>query len=444
LYKEVALVTLESLTSGKSRIALVGLGYVGLPLAVAFDGIAEVIGYDISARKIEELKRCYDATGEITSSDLASTKIEFTADPGRLKEAAFIIVTVPTPVHKSKRPDLGPVKSASRTIGQNLAQNSIVVFESTFYPGVTEEICIPILEAESGLTCGVDFKVGYSPERINPGDQIYTVKNIVKVVSGQDTETLETIASVYEAVITAGVFRASSIRVAEAAKVIENTQRDLNIALMNELSILFDKMGISTRDVLEAAGTKWNFLKFKPGLVGGHCIGVDPYYLTHKAEVVGYNPQVILAGRRINDGMGKYVAEMTVKKLIEVRKAVNGCRVLVLGLTFKENVPDIRNSKVVDILKNLNEFGVTPLVHDPLVNANDVFEEYGLEMSSLEEVGKVDGVVWAVDHDAFKHITPLHLKELCGNGNGHGVIVDVKSKLNRAEVESQGLVYWSL
>ncbi len=438
------MISLEGLVSRQSKIAMVGLGYVGLPLAVSFDKVADVIGYDISNRKIEELKRGFDATGEIASSDLISSEIEFTTDPDRLKETEFIIVTVPTPIHKSKRPDLAPVKSASRTIGQNLAKNSIVVFESTFYPGVTEEICIPILEAESGLICGVDFKVGYSPERINPGDQTYTVENIVKVVSGQDEETLETVARVYEAVITAGVFRASSIRVAEAAKVIENTQRDLNIALMNELSILFNKMGISTSDVLEAAGTKWNFLKFKPGLVGGHCIGVDPYYLTHKAEAVGYNPQVILAGRRINDGMGKYVAEMTVKKLIEVRKTVNGSRVLVLGLTFKENVSDIRNSKVVDILQNLKEFGVTALVHDPMANVNDVREEYGLELSSLAEIGKVDGVVWAVDHDAFKHITPWHLKELCGNGNGHGVVVDVKSILNRAEVESQGLVYWSL
>lgn len=438
------MVSLGELTSRQSKIAMVGLGYVGLPLAVSFDKVADVIGYDISDRKIEELKRGLDATGEVSSSDLASTDIGFTTDPARLKEAEFIIVTVPTPIHNSKRPDLGPVKSASSTIGQNLAKNSIIVFESTFYPGMTEEICIPILETESGLICGVDFKVGYSPERINPGDQTYTVEKIVKVVSGQDRETLETVANVYEAVISAGVFRASSIRVAEAAKVIENTQRDLNIALMNELSIIFNKMGLSTRDVLEAAGTKWNFLKFKPGLVGGHCIGVDPYYLTHKAEAIGYNPQVILAGRRINDGMGKYVAEVTVKKLIEVRKTVNGCRVLVLGLTFKENVPDIRNTKVVDIIQNLKEFGVTPVVHDPMASIDDVRDEYKLDLVSLDEVGKVDGVIWAVDHDAFNHLTPRHLKELCGNGNGQGVVIDVKSILSRTEVESQGLAYWSL
>lgn len=438
------MVSLESLMLRQSKIAMVGLGYVGLPLAVSFDKVVDVIGYDISSKKISELERGFDSTGEITSKALASTKIEFTTDPSRLKEAAFIIVTVPTPIHKSKRPDLGPVKSASRIIGQNLAENSIIVFESTFYPGVTEEICVPLLEAESSLTCGVDFKVGYSPERINPGDKTYTVENIVKVVSGQDAETLEVVASIYEAVIAAGVFRASSIRVAEAAKVIENTQRDLNIALMNELSIIFNKMGISTRDVLKAAGTKWNFLPFEPGLVGGHCIGVDPYYLTHKAEAIGYNPQVILAGRRINDGMGKYVAEMTVKKLIGARKAVNGCRVLVLGLTFKENVPDIRNTKVVDILQNLIELGVTPLVHDPMVNIDEARDEYAIELVSLGEVGKVDGVVWAVDHDAFKHLTPRHLKELCGNGNGRGVVVDVKSILDKEEVEAEGLSYWSL
>lgn len=443
-YEEARMVTLESLSTRQSKLAVVGLGYVGLPLAVSFEKITDVIGYDINNKKIEDLKQGLDTTSQIAIERLTSSNIEFTTNAARLKEATFIVVTVPTPIHKSKRPDLGPIKSASRTIGRNLRKGAIVVFESTFYPGATEEICVPILEAESSLTCGQDFKVGYSPERINPGDQVNTVENIVKVVSGQDNETLETIANVYEAVIDAGVYRASSIRVAEAAKVIENTQRDLNIALMNELSILFNKMGIPTSDVLDAAGTKWNFLKFKPGLVGGHCIGVDPYYLTYKAEAFDYNPQVILAGRRINDGMGKYVAEMTVKKLIEVRKTVNGCRVLVLGLTFKENVPDIRNSKVVDILRSLSEFGVTALVHDPLAIAGDVRDEYGLELTPLSDVGKVDGVIWAVDHDAFRQITPRSLKELCGNGNGHGVVVDVKSVFSRAEIESQGLAYWSL
>ncbi|MFO7577399.1 MAG: nucleotide sugar dehydrogenase, partial [Pelovirga sp.] len=342
----MSMVTCEHIRAKEAKIALVGLGYVGLPLAAAFGRQAQVIGLDISARKIAELHNGFDATGELSSADLASTCIDFTSDAARLSEASFIIVTVPTPIDGNKRPDLTPVISASRTIGRNLRPGSIVVFESTVYPGVTEEICVPLLEEESGLRCGVDFKVGYSPERINPGDKVHTVDKIIKVVSGQDAQTLDTIASVYELVVTAGVHRAPSIKVAEAAKVIENTQRDLNIALMNELALIFGRLGISTRDVLAAAGTKWNFLRFTPGLVGGHCIGVDPYYLTYKAEEIGYNPQVILAGRRINDGMAKHVAEMTVKNLIHADKAVKGARVLVLGLTFKENVPDIRNSKV--------------------------------------------------------------------------------------------------
>jgi len=319
-----------------------------------------------------------------------------------------------------------------------------VVYESTVYPGVTEEVCVPILEKESGLKCGADFKVGYSPERINPGDKVHTVDKITKVVSGQDDETLDTVAHVYEMVVSAGVHRASSIKVAEAAKVIENTQRDLNIALMNELAIIFNKMGIPTRDVLAAAGTKWNFLPFTPGLVGGHCIGVDPYYLTFKAEAIGYNPQVILAGRRINDGMGKYVAEMTVKKLIQADKAVKGSRVLVLGLTFKENVPDIRNSKVVDILAELHEYGVETLVYDPVASVEEAKHEYGIDLVDLDSVGAVDAVVWAVAHKAFTQLKGESLKRLCCNGNGCGVVIDVKSILSRFEVEEAGLVYWSL
>jgi UDP-N-acetyl-D-galactosamine dehydrogenase len=438
------MVTAEQIVSKKARIALVGLGYVGLPLAAAFGKVAEVIGFDISARKIEELRRGFDATGELSSEELAATSIDYTTDPARLREAAFIIVTVPTPIDDHHNPDLSPVVSASTAIGRNLAPGAIVVYESTVYPGVTEEICVPILERESGLTCGIDFKVGYSPERINPGDKVHTVDKIVKVVSGQDAETLETVARVYELVVTAGVHRAPSIKVAEAAKVIENTQRDLNIALMNELAIIFGKLGISTRDVLEAAGTKWNFLKFTPGLVGGHCIGVDPYYLTYKAETIGYHPQVILAGRRINDGMGKYVAENTVKNLIRVGKAVKGARVLVLGLTFKENVPDIRNSKVVDILRELREYEVEVLVTDPWADADEARHEYGLELVSLEAVGKVDAVVWAVAHEQFREIGPARLRELCDNGSGCGVVIDVKTVLDRAEVEGAGLAYWSL
>lgn len=438
------MVTADQIRAKQAKIALVGLGYVGLPLAAAFGRNAAVIGFDISAKKIEELKRGYDATGELTSADLAATSIEYTTDAARLKEAAFIIVTVPTPIDDHQKPDLTPVVSASRAIGQNLAKGSIVVYESTVYPGVTEDICVPILESQSGLKCGIDFKVGYSPERINPGDKVHTVDKIIKVVSGQDAETLEMVAKVYEMVVTAGVHRAPNIKVAEAAKVIENTQRDLNIALMNELAIIFGKMDISTKDVLEAAGTKWNFLKFTPGLVGGHCIGVDPYYLTYKAEEIGYQSQVILAGRRINDGMGKYVAEMTVKKLIRAGKAVKGARVLVLGLTFKENVPDIRNTKVVDILAELKEFGVETLVHDPVASPDDAMIAYGITLVSLEDAEPVDAVILAVAHSQFFGLTAERLKRLCRNGNGSGVVVDVKAVLDCGKVEEQGLRYWSL
>ena len=438
------MVTADQIRAQQATIALVGLGYVGLPLAAVFGRNAAVIGFDISAKKIEELKRGFDATGELTAADLAATTIEYTTDAARLKEAAFIIVTVPTPIDDHQKPDLTPVVSASRIIGQNLAKGSIVVYESTVYPGVTEDICVPILESQSGLTCGIDFKVGYSPERINPGDKVHTVDKIIKVVSGQDAETLETVAKVYEMVVSAGVHRAPSIKVAEAAKVIENTQRDLNIALMNELAIIFGRMDISTKDVLEAAGTKWNFLKFTPGLVGGHCIGVDPYYLTYKAEEIGYQSQVILAGRRINDGMGKHVAEMTVKKLIRAGKAVKGARVLVLGLTFKENVPDIRNTKVVDILTELKEFGVKTLVHDPVASPDDAIIAYGIELVSLEDAEPVDAVILAVAHSQFFDLTAERLKRLCRNGNGSGVVVDVKAVLDRDKVEEQGLRYWSL
>jgi UDP-N-acetyl-D-galactosamine dehydrogenase len=439
-----SMVTDTQIRQGKAAIAVIGLGYVGLPLAAAFGRQAKVIGFDISVKKIEELRGGFDATGELTRGDLASTSIDYTTDAGRLKEASFFIVTVPTPIDKYKKPDLTPVVSASRSIGKSLSRGSIIVYESTVYPGVTEEICVPILEQESGLKCGVDFKVGYSPERINPGDKVHTVDKIVKVVSGQDAETLETVAKVYEMVVDAGVHRASSIKVAEAAKVIENTQRDLNIALMNELALIFNRLGISTRDVLEAAGTKWNFLKFFPGLVGGHCIGVDPYYLTHKAEEIGYHPQVIMAGRRINDGMGKYVAEMTVKKLIQADKTVKGARVLVLGLTFKENVPDIRNTRVIDIIEELREYGVEVLVHDPVASAEEARAEYGIDLVDIEAAGKFDGVVWAVAHQAFQSLDPARLRQFCTSGNGKGVVIDVKAVLNGNDVEAEGLIYWSL
>lgn len=438
------MVNLESITSRHDKIAVVGLGYVGLPLAVVFARQVEVIGFDISAKKIAELKQDFDATGEVSPEQLQTVQMTYTDDPAGLAAARFIIITVPTPIDQARKPDLRPVESASRTIGRQLQRGSIVVYESTVYPGVTEEVCVPLLEQESGLKCGVDFKVGYSPERINPGDKIHTVDKIIKVVSGQDAETLETVAGVYGMVVTAGVHRAASIKVAEAAKVIENTQRDLNIALMNELAIIFDKLGIPTREVLAAAGTKWNFLPFVPGLVGGHCIGVDPYYLTHKAEMVGYHPQVILAGRKINDGMGKHVAEQTVKKLIQADKMVKGARVLVLGLTFKEDVPDIRNTKVVDILAELNEYGVVALVHDPHADAEEARHEYGLELVDLEAPAPFDAVIFAVNHKQFAGLDATRLKALTDNGPGRGVVIDVKALLDRQTVEAAGMVYWSL
>jgi len=438
------MLSIDDLTSRRAKLAVVGLGYVGLPLAAAFGKIADVIGFDISAKKIAELKDGFDVTGELTRDDLAATRIDFTLDAARLAEASFLIVTVPTPIDEAKRPDLRPVESASRTIGRHLARGSIVVFESTVYPGVTEEICVPILEAESGLKCGVDFSVGYSPERINPGDKVHTVDKIVKVVSGLDAATLATVAAVYELVVSAGVHRAATIKVAEAAKVIENTQRDLNIALMNELALIFGRLGIPTRDVLAAAGTKWNFLKFTPGLVGGHCIGVDPYYLTFKAESIGYHPQVILAGRRINDGMGKHVAEMTVKELIRADKAVKGARVLVLGLTFKENVPDIRNSKVIDIVRELAEYGIEVVIHDPVADPAEAAHEYGVTLTPLDAVQAVDAVVWAVAHQDFAALDFARLGKLYREGDEGKVLIDVKAQLDPAAARQAGYYYWSL
>ena len=438
------MVTIEQLVAKEARIAVVGLGYVGLPLAAALGRKVDVIGFDIHAEKVAQLRDGFDVTGEVTAEDLASTTINYTTDPASLKDADFIIVTVPTPIDENNNPDLRPMESASKMIGQNLKKGAIVVYESTVYPGVTEDICVPILEQQSGLKGGADFKVGYSPERINPGDKVHTVDKIVKVVSGQDQETLDTVAKVYELVVTVGVHRASSIKVAEAAKVIENTQRDLNIALINELALIFNKLAIPTQDVLEAAGTKWNFLKFTPGLVGGHCIGVDPYYLTHKAEQIGYLPQVILAGRRINDGLGKYVAENTVKQMIKVGKVVKNSRVLLLGLTFKEDVPDIRNTKVVDIVAELEDYGVEVLIHDPLACPEETQHEYGVELTEMADVGKVDAIICAVNHQQFSDLTSDKLAELCSNGNGQGVVVDVKWRFKREDIEKSGLAYWSL
>ena len=374
----------EEILKGEEKISLVGLGYVGMPIAVAFAKKVKVVGYDLNKQKIELYKSGIDPTNEVGDEAIKNTTVEFTSDEAMLKEAKFHIVAVPTPVHDDHTPDLAPVEGASRILGRNLTKGSIVVYESTVYPGVTEDVCVPILEKESGLKCGVDFKVGYSPERINPGDKVHRLETITKIVSGMDDESLDVIAKVYELVVEAGVYRANAIKVAEAAKVIENSQRDINIAFMNELSIIFNKMGIDTKSVLEAAGTKWNFLKFFPGLVGGHCIGVDPYYLTYKAEMMGYHSQVILAGRRINDDMGKYVAENVVKSLIKAEKAVKDAKVAILGFTFKENCPDTRNTKVFDIVKELREYGIEPVIADPQADAAEAKHLYGIEFADIE------------------------------------------------------------
>ena len=387
---------------GNEKIAVIGLGYVGLPLAVLLDTKFNVIGYDINVERINELRKGFDRTGEVDSERLKSCSVEFTNEPEKISEARVIIVTVPTPIDEHRIPDLKPVKTATRTVGRYMEKGSIVVYESTVYPGVTEEECVPILERESGFKWKKDFHVGYSPERVNPGDREHTIDKIVKVVAGDTPEITEFLAGLYGSVITAGVHKAPNIKTAEAAKVIENTQRDLNIALMNELSIIFNKMGIDTKAVLEAAGTKWNFLRFEPGLVGGHCIGVDPYYLTFKAQEIGYHPEVILAGRRINDYMGKFVAENTVKKLIKAGKAVKGSKVLILGITFKENIPDIRNSKVVDIYNELKEYGIEVYVYDPYAYPEEVKEEYGIELiDDINERKPYDAVVVAVKHKQF-------------------------------------------
>ncbi len=424
------------------KIAVIGLGYVGLPVALAFARkFPGTVGFDINQEKVKALRAGDDRTGEVPAEVLKASTLSMTWDPAALKDCTFFVVAVPTPVDKNNRPDLTPVVKASETVGRVLKKGAVVVYESTVYPGVTEEICGPILAKESGLKQAVDFKLGYSPERINPGDTQHTLERIVKVVSGEDGPTLERVAATYAAIIDAGVFKASSIKVAEAAKVIENTQRDLNIALMNELSLIFDRMGIRTRDVLAAAGTKWNFLKFSPGLVGGHCIGVDPYYLTTKAEELGYQPQVILAGRRINNSMGAYVAQRTVKLLVHQNLPVKGARIGVLGLTFKENVADIRNSKVPDILAELREFGVEPLLYDPYANAEETQHEYGLSLNRLEEFTGLDALILAVSHKQFVGVPVAELVERIKPG---GVLVDVKSALNPEALPKGRVSYWCL
>lgn len=426
----------------KYPISVIGLGYVGLPIAVAFAKKVDVIGFDLNAAKIELYKSGIDPTQEVGDDAVKNSTVEFTSDESRLREARFHIVAVPTPVNDDHTPDLTPVESASRILGRNLTKGSIVVFESTVYPGVTEEICAPILEKESGLKCGEDFKIAYSPERINPGDKVHRLQTITKIVSGMDDETLDTVAKVYELVVEAGVHRAPSIKVAEAAKVIENSQRDINIAFMNELSVIFNKMGIDTKSVLEAAGTKWNFLKFYPGLVGGHCIGVDPYYLTYKAEQIGYHSHVILSGRRINDDMGKYVAENIVKSLIKADKTVKGAKVAILGFTFKENCPDTRNTKVFDIIKELSEYGIEPLITDPIADVREAKHLYGLEFVDFNAIHDMDGIVLAVAHNEFKKLTLPQIGNLFGNGKK--ILIDIKGIMNRKEYEDAGYLYWRL
>lgn len=434
----------DKIVSGEEKVALVGLGYVGMPIAVAFARKIKVVGFDLNAEKIGLYKAGIDPTNEVGDEVIQNTTVEFTSDETKLREAKFHIVAVPTPVNEDHTPDLTPVEGASAIVGRNLTKGSIVVFESTVYPGVTEDVCVPIPERESGLKCGVDFKIGYSPERINPGDKVHRPETITKIVSGMDEETLDEVAKVYELVVDAGVFRAESIKVAEAAKVIENSQRDINIAFMNELSMIFNKMGIDTKSVLEAAGTKWNFLKFFPGLVGGHCIGVDPYYLTYKAEQLGYHSQIILSGRRINDDMGKYVAESTVKNLIKANIQVNNARVAILGFTFKENCPDTRNTKVIDIVKELHEYGITPMVVDTTADAAEAERLYGIKFAEMSDITNMDAVIIAVSHDVFLKLSKEDISGFFNKAHDKKVLMDIKGLLDRKEYSTEDYIYWRL
>lgn len=433
----------EQLKRKEAKISVIGLGYVGLPLAIELAKVYDVIGFDINQSKIQKYLDGIDVTGEVGNEAVKQTAIRFTSDEKDLKACKFHIVAVPTPIHSDKTPDLNPIIRASETVGRNLAKGSIVVYESTVYPGTTEEICVPILEKVSGLAYGKDFKVGYSPERINPGDKIHTLTNITKVVSGSDPAALQEISAVYRSIIHAGVFEAESIKVAEAAKVVENSQRDINIAFMNELAMVFDRMGIDTKAVLEAAGTKWNFLKFTPGLVGGHCIGVDPYYFIYKAQQLGYHSQIILAGRKINDDMGKFVGTSVIKQLIKAEQEIIGARVAVLGFTFKENVPDVRNTKVIDVIRELEEYGIQPIVYDPLAESEEVYEEYQIRLAGLDEVKELDAIVFAVPHNELLETFPLEVLEQLYR-SGKKVLVDVKSVFDRKAYEERGFLYWSL
>ena len=432
----------EELGPQATTVCVVGLGYVGLPVAVEFGKQRPTVGFDLAKKKVERLKEFNDVTGEVSAEELQRARmLQVTADPEAIRKADYIIVAVPTPVNDARQPDFSPLESASEIVGKNMKKGAIVVYESTVYPGATEEICVPILERESGMKWKVDFHVGYSPERINPGDKEHTFTKILKIVSGDDPETLDKVAELYSSVVKAGVYKASSIKVAEAAKVIENTQRDLNIAFVNELAIIFDRLGIDTHEVLQAAGTKWNFLKFQPGLVGGHCIGVDPYYLTHKAELSGYHPEVILAGRRINDGMGPYIARKTIQEMIHAGRNILGARVIVLGMTFKENCKDIRNSKVIDVIRELKEYGCEVLVHDPEADAEDTMHEYGIRLSSWEELPAADAVILAVAHKAFLEMPPATIMTKLVRG---GCLVQVKPALDPAAFTREGVRVWRL
>lgn len=434
------MVSVKNLIEKEEKLSLVGLGYVGMPIAVAFAKKIDVIGFDLNAHKIKLYKSGIDPTKEVGDEAIKNTTVHFTSDEKALQKAKFHIVAVPTPVNIDHTPDLSPVEGASTILGRNLTKGSVVVFESTVYPGVTEDICVPILEKESGLKCGKDFKIGYSPERINPGDKVHRLETIKKIVSGMDNETLDIMAKVYELVVDAGVYRAESIKVAEAAKVIENSQRDINIAFMNELSMIFNKMGIDTQSVLKAAGTKWNFLKFYPGLVGGHCIGIDPYYLTYKAEELGYHSQIILSGRHINDDMGRYVAENCIKNLLKANKHIKSARVAILGFTFKENCPDTRNTKVIDIVKELREYGIEPLIADPQADAKETESLYGVRLVNVKEICDMDAVILAVAHTEFKSLQMEDIKQFFREGEK--VLLDLKGIMERDECEKAGYRYW--
>lgn len=433
----------ENIILGKDRISIIGLGYVGIQLAVEFGKKVNVIGFDINDKKVQNYKKGLDSTNEVSKEDLLQSKILFTSEESMLQKAQFHIIAVPTPVNRDKTPDLKPIISATQIMGRNLNIGSVIVYESTVYPGLIEEICMPIIEKESGLKSGIDFKVGYSPERITPGDKVHSLINIVKIVSAIDAQALDIISKVYSIIINSeNIYKAESIKIAESAKVIENTQRDLLIALMNEFSIIFNRLGVETKLVLKAASTKWNFVSLSPGIVGGHCIGVDPYYLAHKAEEIGYHPQLICAGRRINESIGKYIADNTIKQLVKADKQIKRCKVLVLGFSYKENVPDIRNTKVVDIISELKEYGVQVHVTDIIANAEDVFEEYGIELDEFDEINEIDAVIYAVPHHGYSNICLEELKKKFKNEIS--ILIDVRGMYDKSEAEKNGFLYWSL